>query len=263
MRLARKCSLGGLMSGLLVLAVLPAPVMADKAGEGLHVGDVVARGALAGGAACSFVGTPELEQEPGEWVALTLSADCRATVTALWDGTLRDGPPNLAAIAEKIDVDTGAIKADSEPVAAAATVCKTAKELFFTYGGGGAAFDKLTYLWSSLTYCYTDTWVWGTSTSGSGCAGSDHGSWSWVVDWCLIPSQRLTQSTSSVWNQTRGDYHCTPSANFPCNLSNPDGYFHRLWDQVTAYPSGTSRCTHWWDGNVVLGPEAQIISGCV
>ena len=145
---------------------------------------------------------------------------------------------------------------------AAATVCKTAKQHYFTFGFGGAIFDKLTHVYSSLSYCYNDTYVWGSSTTGSSCNGASELGWAWVVNSCVYVSQSLSQSTNQVWSTVRGNFHCNPPANAPCSLSNPDGYFHRLFAKVTAFQSGHSSCTNWWDGQIVLGPEMEIISGC-
>jgi hypothetical protein len=142
------------------------------------------------------------------------------------------------------------------------TSCKTVKQHFFTYGFGGAAFDKLTHIWSSMTYCYNGFDVWGTSTTGSACGGTNEVSWAWVNDLCIYSSQSLIESTSSVWSTVRGDFHCSPDASFPCNLSDPDGYHHRLFARVAGYISGHSGCTNWWDGHIVLGPEMEIVSGC-
>ena len=78
----------------------------------------------------------------------------------------------------------------------------------------------------------------------------------------IYSSQSLGESDSSVWSTVRGDFHCSPDASFPCNLSDPDGYHHRLFARVAGYPSGHSGCTHSWDGHIVLGPEVEIVSGC-
>jgi len=231
------------------------------ADSGPRVGDVVARGALNGTSSCLFAKTDGMSLGVGEWLALRVGTDCSVTVTDAWEGSLTDGPDRFRAIS--IDAESGDATLPGSVAVTTATVCKTAQEHFFTYGFAGAAIDKLTHLWSSLTYCYNDSYVWGSSTAGSGCSGTPEPSWVWVVDWCGVTSQRLYQNTSSVWNQWRGDYHCSVPASFPCNLSDPDGYYHSLWDQVKASISGHSTCTHWWSGHIVLGPEADIVAGCV
>lgn len=235
-----------------------ATVASDEGSALPAVGTVVARGVPNGAGACSFGVTEASTIESGQWEALDVGSDCIVTVQSAWTGTLADGPAEYQAVDEDLGVPAAPAVAT-----AAATTCKLAEEFFFTYGYGGAALDKLTRLWSAMNYCYNDTYVWGSNDTGSGCAGQNEPSWNWVVDWCVITAQRFTQSTSSVWSQIRGDYHCTPPSSTPCNLSDPDGYYHSLWDQVTAYPSGHSHCTHWWSGQVVLGPESQIIAGCV
>ncbi|HKB28214.1 MAG TPA: hypothetical protein VKC59_04255 [Candidatus Limnocylindrales bacterium] len=249
----------------LIVMPLSAPVaLSANAGQASAarpiVGAVVARGAKDPDGACFFDGGTAQELEFGRWVILRVSSDCVVTVASTWIGSLSEGP---SALTGPIVADLGDIApASGAEVVSIATSCKTVKQHFFTYGFGGAAFDKLTHVWSSLTYCYTGFEVWGTSTAGSACAGTNEPSWTWMNDLCIYSSQSLGESDSSVWSTVRGDFHCSPDASFPCNLSDPDGYHHRLFARVAGYPSGHSGCTHSWDGHIVLGPEVEIVSGC-
>jgi len=174
---------------------------------------------------------------------------------------LADGPAKFASLANEMAADES-LESGTQTTQALATTCKTIKQLYFTFGGGGAVFDKLTYLWASMRYCYNDSFVWGVNSDGSGCAGANEPGWAWVVDQCVVTSQSFAQSTTKVWYEDRGNYHCNPPAQLPCSLSNPDGYFHRLFAKVTAFDGGSSTCTSHWDGFVVFGPEQQFLSGC-
>lgn len=253
-------AVGTLLSAGLFLAT---PVLAGgppRTTE-LQVGQIVARGARNGENACDFSGSTPTTQSSGGWLVMRVSDDCVVTVTESWKGNLHDGPARFASVDDELPAQESPTSGSGASIAAA-TTCKTAKQLFFTYGFGLAALDKLTKVWTSLTYCYNDSYVWGTSTTGSACDGTPPGGWNWVVDQCVVSSQSLSQSQTSVWNERRGNFHCNLPTTFPCYLSTPDGYFHRLWARVTAYDGGSSTCTNRWDGFVVLGPEMQILSGC-
>lgn len=233
---------------------------ADRSRPSLSVGDVVTYGTYDDWGRCFFKDSPPLTLEEGEWIAVELDADCTARVRDKWTGRLSDGPERADAVVAAAGGDV--VAAVPAVMAAAATTCKTAKQHVFSFGLGGAFLDKLTHVWSSLTYCYNDTYVWGSSTSGSACAGQSENAWAWVVDYCVYSSQSLASSTSSVWSTVKGQFRCTPEAQLPCALGG--GYHHHLFDKVKGLQSGHSSCTWWWDGWVVgTGPEAEIISGCV
>jgi hypothetical protein len=262
-RRQRAWAAGGLAASMSVGFVVGAPALADgppRTSE-LRVTQIVARGVRNGENACDFAGSTPTTQNVGSWLAMSISSDCVVTITESWNGSLNEGPPRFASVDDEFAAEENPAL-ESVASLRAATTCKTAKQLFFTYGFGGAALDKLTKVWTSLTYCYNDSYVWGSSTAGSACGGTNPGGWNWVVDQCVISSQSLSQSQTSVWNELRGNFHCNLPTTFPCHLSNPDGYFHRLWARVTAYDGGASTCTNHWDGFVVLGPEMQILSGC-
>jgi hypothetical protein len=265
-RMSRRNTVAVAVVSLVALWTLPpesiafsATVADATAVVSVSIGDVVARGIPNGTGACSFAGVNAVPLEAGHWLALQVGDDCAVRVSDQWSGSLADGPSRFASLATSIDASD--VPAASPPTGDSLTECLTVKQHFFTYGFGGAAFDKLTHVWSSMTYCFNGTKVWGTTTQGSACAGTPEISWSWVVDSCVYASQQLAASTSSVWSTVRGNFHCSPATGLPCSLSN--GYYHRLFDQVTAYPSGRSHCSNWWDGQIVLGPESEIISGCV
>jgi hypothetical protein len=231
----------------------------------MPVGQIVARGVIDAAGTCAWIGTQGLQTAQGQWMALHVDADCVARIAAKWTGGLSGGPQTVTSgiVAAVGDVgDVGTVGTNAMPSAdALTTTCKTSKEYVYTYGGLGPIWDKLTVIWSALTYCYNDSFVWGTSTAGSACAGTPEAGWNWVVDACAFSDQSLGSNSTKVWSTLKGTYHCDPVANFPCNVLN--GYHHHLYAKVVGFQSGHASCTFWWDGSIVFGPNQDVISGCV
>jgi hypothetical protein len=224
------------------------------------VGQTVAIGVTDGRGGCSWTGNERFVSSTGEWVAIQIGSDCIARVGATWTGGLADGPADVVGAA--LPVDGTVTSTPSQPGSLSATTCKTGKEFVYTYGFGGPINDKMSKVWSALTYCYNDSFVWGTSTAGSACAGQvEPLGWSWVVDACVYSSQYQGQNATQVWSTVKGTYHCDPVTVSPCNILS--GYHHHLFAEIIGVQSGHSTCLYWWDGSIVLGPNRDVISGCV
>jgi hypothetical protein len=225
----------------------------------LSPSQIVARGSVDAQGGCSWSGSDQFQSDHGQWVSFHIGQDCVARLGAAWTGGLADGPP---AITDSVVAASGNVVSNAQSATTmSATTCQTGKEYVYTYGGGGPIWDKLTKIWSALTYCYNDSYVWGSSTAGSACAGQPEISWNWVVDACAFSSQYLTTNSTSVWSTLKGTYHCDPVTSFPCSILS--GYHHHLYAKVLGLQSGHSTCTFWWDGSIVFGPNQDVISGCV
>jgi len=137
---------------------------------------------------------------------------------------------------------------------------KTSEQHVFMYGYGGT-WDKLTHKYGRLTFSYDGQSAAISSQSGS-CQGSKPLPWyEWVVDQCVLESVNYGPS-GVVWRTGRGDYHCDPSGTFPCSLSDPDGYYHNLYDREDGHSDGTSHCSYWWSGTIAAGVSTEILQGC-
>jgi hypothetical protein len=82
-----------------------------------------------------------------------------------------------------------------------------------------------------------------------------------MVDAC-VRTLYIPGPASIVAREGRGDYHCDPINIFPCNISNPDGYYHSLYDQENGSGNGSSSCVFWYTGVIVSGVSRQILQGC-
>lgn len=81
------------------------------------------------------------------------------------------------------------------------------------------------------------------------------------MDSCVLNSVNNGPS-SVVWRTGQGDYYCSPTDTFPCSVSNPDGYYHSLYDREDGHVDGTSHCTYWYTGEIVLNVGREILQGC-
>jgi len=249
------------------------PPQNEVRGDELVVGDIVAEGVRTKDGTCDFdvikVKTTAPDDGKTRWLGILLDTECRAVVNAKWEGSLETGPQDV------VEPLLGVLPAASEPVPESpqpglannddistpgVRATKTSEQHVFMYGYGGK-WDKLTHKYGRLTFSYNGQSATIISQYGS-CQGSSPFPWySWDVDGCYTISVYYGPG-SVVWRTGRGDYHCDPAGTFPCNLSNPDGYYHRLYDDEDGYANGTSHCTYWWSGNIASGVSTEILQGC-
>lgn len=198
-----------------------------------------------------------------------LNTECQVVVNAKWEGALDAGPEDVIEQLHKLlTTQTSLVYEETESSLAnengASTVLltsgiKTSEQHVWMYGYGGT-WDQLTHKKGKMTFSYNGSTATITSESGT-CQGSSHGSWSWVVDGCVRDVYEPGPA-SVVRRGGRGDYHCTPASSFPCNLSNPDGYYHSLYETEYGYSNGSSICYLGSGGNIVAGVTRQILQGC-
>jgi len=242
-------------------------------GDEVEVGDIIAIGVRGEDGTCDFdtieVRTTAPGQNETQWLGIILDPRCQAVVNAKWSGSVDNGPQEIVnplmellptasqLILEKSHTDT---QNEGGASVAGDRATKTSEQHVFMYGYGGT-WDKLTHKYGKITFSYNGQSATIISQTGS-CQGSKPFSWyEWVVDGCYLTSVNYGPSTV-VWRTGRGNYHCDPSGSFPCNLSNPDGYYHSLYDDEDGHASGKSYCTFWWSGNIVAGARKQILQGC-
>lgn len=247
----------------------------DIDGDTLSVGDIVTTGVLGKEGECKFepfqIHKTASEDNETEWMGAKVNPNCQMVVTARWRGDLESGPSDvvkplleiLPLASEPVLENVGSPfenHLSASTTSLQSTGCKTSYQNIYMYGYGGPA-DKLTIKWGELKYCYNGTTVWIDSQRG-GCKGSTLPTWRWVVDRCRTTGVNYGPTTSFVYRSGDGNYHCDPPGAFPCNLSNPDGYYHTLSDGESGYPDGRSYCSYGYGGNIVLGVGQQIVQGC-
>jgi hypothetical protein len=245
-------------------------------GDGLRVGDVVARGARVAEGVCDMGAVEVRTTAPGngqtQWLAFQVDGQCRAVVAARWQGRLEDGPASVVGpLQELMDTESSRVPVRVEEQAGrqslrgarfsrlAQSGTKTSEQHVYMYGYGGIA-DKLTNLRSSITFTYNGSSATITN-EGGWCAGSQPFNWyAWVVDNCWGRVSR--GPASSVWFEHHGEYHCNPASTAPCSASNPDGYYHSLISTITGNANGSSTCTIGSTGTIVDGIGRYTVQGC-
>jgi hypothetical protein len=267
----------------------PIEVNADE----VEAGDVIARGVVRDGTMCQVptfgIRTPSLGNGQQRWIAVEMTGQCEVVVVAKWVGGLADGPrqvaePLLALIATQSDavpeqwapamssLGTAAVTKGTRPVTGVPSgkllrisqsnllwASKTSSQHVYMFGGGGPL-DQLTHKYGQMTFSYNGSSATLDSHGGS-CAGSDPFSWHWVVDNCR--TVHVTWGPGSyVGRVGDGSYHCDPTGSFPCNLSDPDGFYHTLLDEEDGYADGHSTCYASYSGIIVLGYGQQFVQGC-
>lgn len=240
-------------------------------GDALETGDVVAVGQKTESGQCEFedltIKTDSLGNGITKWMGLEVQADCSFVVTAKWVGELEDGPSFVTdPLIKLLDTQTKAVEETTSPESNAegdnqnlVMACKTSYQHVYMYGLAGPL-DKLTHKYGTLTFCYNGSTATISSHSGT-CQGSNIIAWSWVVDSCATTSV-VSGPASAVSRTGRGEYHCSPPAQLPCNTSNPDGYYHNLRETEIGRANGSSTCTYGWGGVIVTGVGRQILQGC-
>jgi hypothetical protein len=250
-------------------APLPKQINADK----LSVGEVVMTG-IQENEGCKIEPFQINTTIPGngdtQWVGVVINSKCQVVVKARWKGALEHGPSEvvqpllklLASESQSVPETTESMSMapSLESTSLLATTCKTSYQNVYMYGLGGSA-DRLTTKSGTLNYCYNGSSVWISSQNG-GCSGSTLPTWRWVVDRCRTISTNSGPTTSKVYRNGDGNYHCSPTNVFPCNIPSTDGYYHTLGDGESAYPNGTSNCSYGYGGTIVAGVNQQILQGC-
>lgn len=205
--------------------------------------------------------------EPPEWLALSIDAGCRMTVTERWRGAFADGPAStidpLSDLLRQSGIEVPpAAEKDAMPQddsALLASTSKTSEHLVYMFGYGWTV-DRLTNT-GRITFCWNGSVAWKT-TQGGGCAGSNIGlGWWWSVDACSYVSN-VNGPAYTVTREVRGNYHCNPVSAWPCNIGNPDGYYHWLRDRETGRYDGFSGCGFAFGDNVVVGVGDSVVQGC-
>lgn len=245
----------------------PGPVDANAA----EIGDVVATGSpIEGG--CDFSGVQvRTEMQPADatrWVSIAFLPSCDAVVTSKWQGAFSAGPPGLVGGlgAALLAADSPLVPEEGAPTQGGSIdACETSYQHVFMYGYGGW-YDSLTHKNGNINFCYNGSTATLSSHWGN-CQGSDPpGGHYWTVDSCVLNSVGWGPG-SVVWRTGTGSYHCQDPNAFPCNISEPNGYYHSLWDDEDGHSNGVSHCTYGWSGQVIYtGTQAhigrEILQGC-
>lgn len=241
--------------------------------EQVGIGDIIVSGRMDQNGNCElppFTVTtyPPEDYNPNEykWLSLEINDDCELIVVAEWTGTFEDGPaliieplqwiidnskPIIVPI-ELPDRNVNAIQNLELPT-------KTSQQLVYTYGYGGTA-DKLTKLTTNVTFTWDGSVVYVNHRGGT-CQGGSFMSWSWVVDSCYQLTYVPGPGPYIIYD-AGGNYHCAPTGQWPCNASNPDGYYHSLFSYIEATKNGSSLCQFGASGAYVFGPKRNILQGC-
>jgi hypothetical protein len=265
-----------------VVAMAPAPAArgagpsaADRIWSELAVGDVLGQGERIAPDSCSFSDGPVITTtvplgEGARWIATEVGQDCLIRVSALWSGSIEAGPIAVVrplasmlvhsqAEVPETQLPVRVASSADEPSAAAGPPCKSSEQKVFMYGAGGT-WDQLTSKSGRLNFCWNGSQAWATSQAG-GCTGSAYGLWSWVIDGCWVTAY-VAGPSAHVYRSGKGSYHCSPAGSPPCWFSNPDGYYHSLFETENGYPNGTSSCSWSYSGLVVSGVSRTILAGC-
>jgi len=262
------------VSMLVSVVSLAAPTSLDRievSGDAIQVGDLVVKGMRHRDNTCTLpdfrVGTSSSSNESTEWVAMQITEQCEIVVTARWEGSLTEGPAQvidsllalMPGLLEPISEKNQSEVTSHMGALATASGTKTSEQHIYMWGGDGPP-DQLTHKYGKLKFSYNGTSAWINSQSGS-CNGSTPASWSWVVDSCTTVHVQ-SGPASTVSRVGNGSYHCSPAGGFPCNLSNPDGFYHTLLDEEDGYANGSSTCYFSFSGIIVIGVSQQILQGC-
>lgn len=244
----------------------------------VNVGDVLAKGTVGEDGQCQVgdllkdfgmtttVPTDAPSDSPTKWWSVTVDESCQLVVNGKWEGALEDGPSFITEAQSSFQMGQNGPeiqapnyrRGESDRLSANLS-CKTSTHQAHMYGFGGS-WDHLTNVEGNIYWCWDGSDAVIQSESG-GCWGNSFMTWQWVVDSC--PSPILDWGpTSTVRRLKWGDFHCSPSNQFPCNISNPDGYYHRLNNEITGGANGTASCIAWAQGDYVAGVTKTMVQGC-
>ena len=233
----------------------------------LSVGNIIAKGKRDTESNCVFDSNLTMyanirDDNKTQWLAVEIDGQCQAIVYAKWNGQLEQGPLQFISPREYTTVTVNTPQVVTS--AAVSGICghssETNEQYIITYGYPGP-FDELTRHTSRLTYCYDGVNAQTTALSSTCSAATWPPGYDWVVDECKITANNSGPS-GSISGSTKGKFHCDAPTTFPCNLSNPDGYFHTINSTLTGNNNGISNCTWSWSGQVVRGPTRYIVQGC-
>lgn len=243
--------------------------------EDVNVGDIVGQGIRNTDGDCGFgvieMASTTINDGNTRWLGILLNAECQVVVNAKWEGVLDAGPKDVieqlrkllvaqtSLVYEETELPLANINVNGTPNILLTSGTKTSEQHVWMYGYGGS-WDQLTHKNGKMTFSYTGSTATIISESGT-CQGSSPGTWSWVVDGCVRDVYEPGPA-AVVRRGGRGDYHCSPASSFPCNLSNPDGYYHSLYETEYGYSNGSSVCYLGSGGNIVAGVTNQILQGC-
>lgn len=241
-------------------------------GDVVDIGSIVAEGINHGNGVCEFgtvtVRTTAPANGKTKWIGIIVDKNCRVIVNAKWHGSLREGPVNVvrplrkALRSESVSIEEASqSQSQVKPTlfANSPTACKDSSQHVYMYGFGGPG-DQLTHKYGSIRFCYSGS-IANLSNHGGSCSGSTEPTWSWKVDNCVIKSV-VWGPAVFVYREGQGSYHCDPINIFPCNLSNPAGYFHSLTDHEDGYGNGVSHCSAVVNGTIVAGWGREVLQGC-
>jgi hypothetical protein len=239
-------------------------------GDVLEVGGVVTSADISNQDRCSFpqnvmMRTAAPVDDVTKWVILSFNDNCNAIINAKWKGDLTNSPLTLS---NELSINAAEIQSTStseswsdEVVAASPNVSfETNEQYIITYGYPGP-YDELTRHTERMTYTY-DGKKAQISALGAYCnAATWPPGYDWVTDRCTITGKNSGPS-STISGSTSGSYHCDSPKSFPCNISNPDGYYHTLNSTIQGNNNGLSTCTFSMSGQIVRGPNRYIVQGC-
>jgi hypothetical protein len=223
------------------------------------------------------------------WAAYAVRSDCVFVRDALWTGARTDGVLSVAPQSLLVDSvspfseevfasdnsDSGTVEVERSTAASggvgdsyylASTSCGTNEQLVYTYGGGGPVLDKLTQIKLRVDWCRqtSPASAWITGYVGT-CIALDQPpsfGYDWIIDSCSAPNKNLGPVNGLAYVAGQGSFHCGPTNVFPCNLSNPNGYYHTLYNTVGKAANGSSHCSYSYTGQKVFGPNRSILQGC-
>lgn len=241
--------------------------------DDLKVGDIVAEGTRSTDGLCNFDDFKVSTTAPGDgktnWVSIKFDKQCRAIIKAKWHGSLEEGPRDviypilnsMPAMAKQVTQEPTSLETNGAGLIAT-TGTKTSQQRVYTYGYGSPWFDVLTRQIGTITFSYNGSkaTITSSSTDYYGADWTNSLGWKWIVD-SKMESKNVGPA-NIVWMTSRGAYHCNPAGQFPCSISDPDGYYHSLYTDEDGQADGTSHCTFWKTGIVVFGPNRDILQGC-
>ncbi|MBX3015396.1 MAG: hypothetical protein KF832_28005 [Caldilineaceae bacterium] len=200
-----------------------------------------------------------------KWASILFNDDCNAIITSKWKDNSTNNQTIFSTGQDNIVIKIQPTSADElwsdEIVAASPNISfETNEQYIITYGYPGA-YDELTRHTERMTYTY-DGKKAQISALGAYCnAATWPPGYDWVTDRCTIIGKN-TGPSSIVSGSTSSSYHCDSPQAFPCNISNPDGYYHTLNSTIQGNNNGLSTCTFSMSGQIVRGPNRYLIQGC-
>lgn len=266
-----------LYAGIGPIAAVPVEVQqtSDEATETVNVANVPIDTVLESGTrrddqSCEFSNSQVLSVKKAHqerWHDFAVTEDCDLILAHRWVGTLSDAPfavKQANGWIEEKEEAIGALNGDVTDRTTWSTVmgaasCQEHRQRIYTYGGGGPTFDKLTQIDSMAGICSdgSDAWI---EFDNRDCSGADLGLWYWEVDGCSTTAIN-SGPANLVWKTDLGQFHCQPDGNpNPCGIGN--NYYHSIFSRIRGWDNGDIVCDWWHTGDVVFGPNQQLLLGC-